>query len=125
MKKTIFLAAMISAFSITSTFAQDAPPKEKKEQGERKGGQRGNMYEDLNLSQDQKDKMKTIDDEQKTKYQTLRDDKSLSDDARKEKMMELRKARMEKVNGILTPEQKTKMEAKMKERRSRGDKEKK
>ncbi|WP_346236443.1 Spy/CpxP family protein refolding chaperone [Niabella insulamsoli] len=125
MKKTIFLAAMISAFSFSSTFAQDAPAKEKKEQHQKREGQRGSMYDDLNLSKDQKDKIKVIDDDQKSKFQTLRDDKSLSDEARRSKMMELRKDRMEKVNAILTPDQKTKLEAKMKERGNRGQRDKK
>ena len=126
MKKSIFLAAMISAFSITATYAQDAPkerPKgEARQGGERRGGGGYNaeMYKDLNLTKDQETKLKALSDEQGTKMQELRNDNSLSDDARREKMQEMRKDRMEKVGAILTKEQKEKLDAKRKERMERG-----
>ncbi len=127
MKKSIFLAAMISAFSITATYAQDAPkekPKgEARQGGERRGGGGYNateMYKDLNLSKDQETKLKELNDEQGKKRQELRNDNSLSDDARREKMQEMRKEWMEKEGAILTKEQKEKLDAKRKERMEKG-----
>jgi len=128
MKKTIFLAAMISAFSITATYAQDAP-KEKPKGEARQGGERrgpgggynaAEMYKDLNLTKDQEAKLKTLNEEQGAKMQELRNDNSLSDDARREKMQAIRKDRMEKEGAILTKEQKEKLDAKRKERMERG-----
>lgn len=123
MKKTIFLAFAMSALTITATYAQDTPAKDGKEQTEKKGGRdRMSMYDDLNLSQDQKDKIKKLDDEIKPKMQAIRDDASLSDDDKKAKSRELMKDRRDKVNEILTPEQKTKLEEKMKKmREERGN----
>lgn len=126
MKKSIFLAAMISVFSITATYAQDAPkerPKgEARQGGERRGpgGYNADMYKDLNLSKDQETKLKALNEEQGAKMQELRKDNSLSDDARREKMQEMRKDRMEKEGAILTKEQKEKLDAKRKERMERG-----
>jgi Spy/CpxP family protein refolding chaperone len=127
MKKTIFLAAIISAFSITATYAQDTPPpaKDKKEArgGERRGpGGMGmmDMYKDLNLTKDQEEKIKKINEEQRTKFEELRSNNSLSDEARREKRMEMMKERTEKVNAVLTKDQQEKLAAKMKERGDRG-----
>lgn len=129
MKKSIFIAAMFGAFSLAtvSSYAQDAPPPPKEKgrseaQGERRGpgGNMMDMYKDLNLTKDQEAKIKSIDEEQRAKMQELRNDNSLSEDARREKMMAMRKDRMEKVNAVLTKEQQDKLEAKRKERRSAG-----
>ncbi len=127
MKKSMFLAAMISAFSITATYAQDAPkekPKgEARQGGERRGpggGYNAEMYKDLNVTKDQEAKLKALNEEMGTKRQELRNDNSLSDDARREKMQEMRKDYMEKEGAILTKEQKEKLDAKRKERMERG-----
>lgn len=124
MKKTIFLAAIIGVFSITASYAQSTPPqRENKEArpGERRGGwNMMDMYKDLNLTKDQEAKLKTINEEQREKFQALREDKSLSDDSRREKMRELQKDRQDKINAVLTKEQQEKLTAKMKERGNRG-----
>jgi len=131
MKKTVFLAAIISVFSITATYAQDTPPPSKDKKEARSGERRGpggmgmmDMYKDLNLTKEQEAKIKTINEEQRTKFEALRNDNSLSDEARKEKRMEMMKERKEKVDAVLTKEQKEKLEAKMKERGNRGPGEK-
>ncbi|MFV0606202.1 MAG: hypothetical protein ACK5NK_10205 [Niabella sp.] len=71
---------------------------------------------DLNLSADQENKMKALNEEGRTKAEAIRNDASLSDDDKRAKMMEMRKAQNEKRLAILTPEQKKKWEQKMKER---------
>lgn len=120
MKKTIILAAAISVFSITSTFAQtEAPAKsEKKERTERRG-ERPNPMADLNLSEEQGQKMKTLNEDGRAKMQAIRDDASLNDEQKRTKLMELRKDQNEKRMAILTPEQKKKWEDKMKEGRGK------
>lgn len=122
MKRTIILAAAISVFSVTATFAQTEPAKPvKKERTERKG-ERPNPMADLNLTEKQENDMKVLSEESRSKFEAIRNDATLSDDQRKEKMMELRKAQNEKRLALLTPEQKKKWEEKMKERREKGGK---
>ena len=123
MKKTIILAAALSVFSITATFAQtEAPAKpEKKERTERKG-ERPNPMADLNLTEEQGQKMKALNEEGRAKIEAVRNDASLNDDQKKAKMMELRKAQNEKRMAILTPEQKKKWDDKMKEGRAKPEK---
>lgn len=113
-----FLAAIIAVLSVTAVNAQDTTITEHKHKTEyRRGGDRvSKMYDDLNLSSDQKDKLKVLKEEQRAKFEEIKNDASLNDDQRKEKMMELRKARKEKMDSILTDEQKAKLKAKMKER---------
>ena len=133
MKKTIFLSAMIAAFSITATYAQDAPQRRENREnrearpgGERRGQGRDMMaiYQDLKLTKEQEAKIKTINEEQRTKFQELRNDNSLSDEAKRTKMREMQKARQEKINTVLTKEQQEKLAAKMKERGNRGSNQK-
>ena len=123
MKKTIILAAALSVFSTTATFAQtEAPAKpEKKERTERKG-ERPNPMADLNLTEEQGQKMKALNEEGRAKMEAVRNDASLNDDQKKAKMMELRKAQNEKRMAILTPEQKKKWDDKMKEGRAKPEK---
>lgn len=120
MKKTIILAAAISVFSITATFAQTAPAKpEKKERTERRGDMQRNAMADLGLSEAQEKQMKTLAEETRTKSEAIRNNASLSDEQKRTQMMDLRKAQHEKRMAILTPEQKKKWEAQVKERGNR------
>lgn len=129
MKKTILLAAIVSMLSATAVSAQTAPKSDSADKTEKKDrGNRGmndrrgmNMYEDLNLSKDQQAKLKTLSEEGRKEMQTIRDNSALNDEQKKEKMQEFQKNQKEKRDKILTPEQSKKLEAKMKDRRSRGD----
>jgi len=71
--------------------------------------------ESLDLTDDQKAKVKDIFMDAKTQRQAIMNDTSLSEDQKKAKMKELRETIKTKVNNVLTPEQqatlKTKMEA--------------
>jgi|GEM_PF-1946057 len=120
MKKTILIAAIVSLFSVSAAVAQDAPKKEKSERGmnNRRGG--GWDDPDLNLSKDQKDKLKALYEENGKQMKALREDASLNDDQKKDKMKELRTKQKEARDKILTKEQAEKMDAKMKERREKG-----
>lgn len=119
MKQTIILAAVLSVFSITTTFAQTEPAKPAKKQKTEKAerGQRGgNSMADLNLTADQQNKMKVLNEEMRTKSEAIRNDASLTQEQKREKSMELRKATGEKRKAILTAEQQKKWDEKMKER---------
>ena len=120
MKKKIILAAAISVFSVTATFAQTEPAKpERKERTERRGDMQRNPMADLKLSQAQDKQMKTIADEGRTKAEAIRNNASLSDEQKRTQMMELRKALHEKRMAVLTPEQKKQWEEQAKERGNR------
>jgi Spy/CpxP family protein refolding chaperone len=67
----------------------------------------------LNLNDDQKERVKGIFAEAKTKRQAVMNDNSLSDDEKKAKMKELHGDTMGKLNEVLTPEQQTELKSKM------------
>jgi protein CpxP len=69
--------------------------------------------ESLNLTDDQKAKLKDIFADAKTQRQTVMNDASLSDDQKKAKMKELHEATKTKVNNVLTPDQQAALKSKM------------
>ena len=88
-----------------------------------KGFQRGEGFQkELNLTQDQKDKMAKLRAESKTSFESIRKDQSLTDDQKKAKMQELRKQQSEQMKSILTAEQLEKMNFFRKEHGARNTK---
>jgi len=69
--------------------------------------------ESLNLTDDQKAKVKDIFADAKTKKQAVSSDASLSEEQKKAKMKELHSATMAKLNEVLTPDQQTELKTKM------------
>jgi len=69
--------------------------------------------ESLNLTDDQKAKVKDIFAEARAKHQAVSSDTTLSDDQKKAKVKELHTATMTKLNEVLTPEQQTELKSKM------------
>lgn len=126
MTKTLALVAIVagSLMAGISLQAQDAPKD--KPAGERGGpGMRGRpnideIAKDLNLSEDQKTKLKTVLEEQQTKMQEVRKDASLSQEDKRAKVKEIREGTQAKVKEILTPEQMTKWQEHMKRNRPPG-----
>ncbi|MBO9617919.1 MAG: hypothetical protein J7539_02695 [Niabella sp.] len=114
MKRSYLIAAAIGIFSLSASYAQDSTKAKKGMENRREA-----MYSDLNLTQDQKDKLKTLDEDGFKQMKALRDDQSLSDDQKKSKMMEMRKTQKEARDKILTKEQSEKLDAKMKEMRAK------
>jgi protein CpxP len=94
--------------------AAPAPQAAGKEMGMHHGGLQA-AVESLNLTDDQKAKVKDIFADAKTKHQAVSNDASLNEEQKKAKIKELHNATMAKLNEVLTPEQqaelKTKMEA--------------
>ena len=90
---------------------QAAPQTAAKEMGMHGGLQAA--VESLNLTDDQKAKVKDIFADAKTKKQALSSDTSLNEEQRKAKMKELHSATMAKLNEVLTPEQQTELKSKM------------
>jgi Spy/CpxP family protein refolding chaperone len=69
--------------------------------------------ESLNLTDDQKSKVKDIFADAKAKRQTVWSDSSLTDDQKKAKMKELHAGTMAKLNEVLTPDQQAQLKAKI------------
>jgi len=91
---------------------QTAPQTASKEMGMHGGGLEAAVGS-LNLTDDQKAKVKDIFADVKTKKQALSSDASLSEEQKKAKMKELHGATMAKLNEVLTPEQQTELKSKM------------
>src|SRR3974377_376915 len=71
------------------------------------------VVNDLNLSDDQKSKIKDIFTDAKSKREAVMNDTSLTDDQKRAKMKELHAGIMSKVNEVLTPEQRTQLKEKL------------
>lgn len=80
----------------------------------------GKMKTELGLSDAQVQKIKPLIEANMEKMKAAHDDSSLSEEQKREKMMELKKAGAEAVAAELTPEQKAKFEEEMKKRRQGG-----
>jgi periplasmic protein CpxP/Spy len=77
------------------------------------------MTQQLNLTDDQQQKLKPILDNESTQMQTLRSDSSLTQEERMAKMKEIRQSTSEQIKPILTADQQAKY-AEMMDRRGHG-----
>ena len=77
------------------------------------------LKERLSLSDDQTSQVKSILEDSRTKMEALRSNSSLSQDDRRSQMMSIRKAENDKIEALLTADQKTKYEAMQQEMRGR------
>ena len=105
------VAALAVPVALANSQATPAPQAAGKEMGMHGGLQAA--VESLNLTDDQKAKVKDIFADAKTKRQAVSSDASLSDEQKKAKMKELHSATMTKLNEVLTPEQQTELKSKI------------
>jgi Spy/CpxP family protein refolding chaperone len=73
--------------------------------------------ESLNLTQDQKDKIKAIRDDAQQQILDAQKDTTLSDEAKQTRIKKIRKTERAQVFGVLTPEQQKTWAAEQRERR--------
>jgi Spy/CpxP family protein refolding chaperone len=106
------VAALAVPVALANSQAATAPQTASKEMGMHHGGLQA-AVESLNLTDDQKAKVKDIFADAKTKHQAVSSDASLSEEQKKAKMKELHSATMAKLNEVLTPEQQTELKSKM------------
>jgi Spy/CpxP family protein refolding chaperone len=104
-------------FICVGAMAQAQPPADTS----RGRGPRVDMYKDLNLTKEQQEKVKGIQDKQREEAETVRNS-SLGREEQRTKMMEIRKKYSEQIEAILTPEQKEKLKAKQKEMQEQMEK---
>jgi Spy/CpxP family protein refolding chaperone len=111
---------LVAVLAVPLAFAKrqtPSPQAEGKEMHMRGGLQAA--VESLNLTDDQKAKVKDIFADAKTKRQAVFNDTSLNEDQKKAKMKELHEGTLAKVNGVLTPEQQTELKSKMEAARAK------
>ncbi|MDB5202628.1 MAG: hypothetical protein JWQ27_2037 [Ferruginibacter sp.] len=110
MKKILALSLAFSAVVFTAS-AQEQRAKQADQQGQhqRRGGDQ--MMKDLNLTEAQKTQMKANREEAKQKMDALKNDKSLSDADLKTRRAALMQEQKQKMESILTADQKAKMAA--------------
>jgi len=101
MKKLILMLTVLATLSMTASAQkkQDRVNKDSK------------FAKELNLSTDQQEKMKSLNEEFSKKMSALKSDESLSKETKREKMKELFTDKRQKSHALLTPEQKQKMES--------------
>lgn len=110
--KKLLLVAVIGMFVITTAAAQDTqqpqPPADKKDMKMDMAAWDKKVKDELKLTPDQVTKYDAVNKEFGTKIEALKADATLTDDARKERKIALKKDRETRLNEFLTPEQQTK-----------------
>jgi len=106
------VAALAAPVAIAKSQATPSAQAVGKEKGMHGGGLQA-AVESLNLTDEQKAKVKDIFADAKTKGQAVSSDTTLSDQQKKAKMKELHSGIMVKLNEVLTPEQQTELKSKM------------
>lgn len=112
-----FVLLLFFGFSLTAR-AQDTATQQPSAQAEPQSGTHHMQHQsrlewmskELNLTDDQKDKIKPILDDEASKMKSVHDDTSLSQDQKRDKMKELRENTDSQINPILTPDQQKKYE---------------
>jgi periplasmic protein CpxP/Spy len=111
----IVCLGMVTALSVTVAQAKPAVPAH--QAAARDGGPSRDRLEaavqSLNLTDDQKPKVKDIFADAKTKRQAVFTDSSLTQDQKRDKMKELHEATMSKLNEVLTPDQQAELKSKL------------
>jgi Spy/CpxP family protein refolding chaperone len=105
------VAALAVILAPANSRAATSPQAGGKEMGMHGGLQAA--VESLNLTDDQKAKVKDIFADAKTKKQAVSSDASLSEEQKKAKMKELHTSIMARLNEVLTPDQQTELKTKM------------
>lgn len=116
-----FGTLLTAAALLTGTLglAQESSPATPPQPGDRYEQKRGDraeerlrrMSKDLNLSDDQKEKLKPILQDEVQQMKNVQADNSLSTEQRRKKMRQIHKTYEPQVQAVLTPEQKDKLKS--------------
>ncbi|OJU27551.1 MAG: hypothetical protein BGN92_12355, partial [Sphingobacteriales bacterium 41-5] len=112
MKKFIVIAAVAGVISL-SAGAQTMPERKNDGVNKERTEKRGDVYKDLNLTKDQQQKLKALREGSRSQMEAIRNDNSLTQEQKKARFDAYREDQKTKMNAILTPEQRAKMDAKM------------
>lgn len=111
--KKVFIGMALAAFVATGAFAQD---QSNGFADRPKSHQRTNQMQQLNLSDDQKNELKTINEDFKQQMTDLKkNEDKITVTEWKSKMATIRKDHHEKIQNVLTPEQKANLKTMMSE----------
>ena len=113
--KKIFLSLLVLSLAVAVN-AQEGHRGHRKMKGDRIG-----MMKDLNLSDDQKAKMKSINQDFRNQMTELKKNENITVKDFKSKMTTLRKDHKAKMQSVLTAEQKTQIEKMKIERKSKAE----
>ncbi len=113
MKKLLAIALSFSFFALNANaqVTRNVNASQKVQRDSTHKRKDGQMMKDLNLTAAQKTQWKENQQNLKQQRDALKNDASLTQEQKKEKMKELNQAQHEKMNSILTPDQKAKMQA--------------
>ena len=114
MKKIIF-SLIVLVFTITILQAQHP---EKRMQGQQRNGKSHMAHQQLNLSEEQKNKLKSLNEEFRKNMTELKKKDDITVKEWKTRMADLKKQHNSNLQNVFTPEQKSQME-KMKLKESR------
>ncbi|KQN38868.1 hypothetical protein ASE92_05460 [Pedobacter sp. Leaf41] len=125
MKKAVLTIA-IAVMGFTAAFAQDTTKKARKQMPKMTAEQRAEkatarLEKELSLTADQKTKIYAVELENAKKVETWRSADQGDMKGKMKERKEAMQAQKAKIDGILTAEQKTKMEAMRSEAREKGD----
>jgi periplasmic protein CpxP/Spy len=112
-------AVLVFLASSVTTRAQDAATQESKAQAQaengmqhgQRAGQLERLSKELNLTDEQKTKVKPILDEQTKQMHATQEDSSLTQEQKHDKMKQIHETTHSQINEILTPEQQKKFAA--------------
>jgi protein CpxP len=111
---TLGFAVLVFLASSVTTRAQDAQESKAQAQteaGPHHGQQLERLGKELNLTDDQKAKVKPILDEQTKQMHATQEDTSLTQEQKRDKMKQIHQTTHSQINEILTPEQQKKFAA--------------
>lgn len=112
-----FVVLLLFGFSSTAR-AQDTATQQSSTQAESQNGAHHMQHQsrleymskELNLTDDQKAKIKPVLEDEMSKMKSVRDDTSLSQDQKRDKMKDIRENTDSQITGVLTPDQQKKYE---------------
>lgn len=104
----LFVGSSLPARAQYGGSQESNPPVQSATHSDRHGNRLEWLSKELNLTDDQKAKVKPILEDQEKQMQALRADTSLSQEQKHEKMMQLHETSHSQINGILTPDQQKK-----------------
>ena len=111
---TLGFAVLVFLASSVTTRAQDAQESKAQAQteaGPHHGQQLERLSKELNLTDEQKEKVKPILDEQTKQMHAAQEDTSLTQQQKRDKMKQIHQTTHSQINEILTPEQQKKFAA--------------
>ena len=115
MQKTNLIALAALSLALTApllpAFAQSAPPPTTAPAHGHRGGRLAKLADELALTDAQKTQLKPILQDARQQAKAIKDDTTLTPDARKAKMKDLQKSTRSQMLSILTPEQRAKLKS--------------